>query len=114
MIPPGVPDGHTRGRIIDPAPQTITGRAWCGSAPIERVEFSADDGATWINADLRPSESMYSWSTWTAQWNPLESGDHYLGSRATAANGLAQPVRAVWNVGGYENNSIERVHVIVR
>lgn len=114
MIPPGIAESHTRERITDAGPQTITGRAWCGSAPIVRVEFSADDGATWIDTDLEPSESMYSWSTWTAQWNPLEPGDHYLRSRATAADGQAQPFRASWNIGGYENNSIERVHIVVR
>ncbi|MDQ4018644.1 MAG: sulfite oxidase, partial [Actinomycetota bacterium] len=50
MVPPGIPDFHTRRRYVPPGPCTLDGRAWSGFASIVRVEVSGDGGATWEDA----------------------------------------------------------------
>jgi DMSO/TMAO reductase YedYZ molybdopterin-dependent catalytic subunit len=114
MVPPGFPDFFTRRRIVDRGEVELEGRAWSGLGPIERVEASVDGGGTWTDARLGPlPHSAYGWRSWTFPWR-AEPGDHVLACRATDATGAAQPDRAEWNRGGFQNNAIQRVPVIVR
>jgi DMSO/TMAO reductase YedYZ molybdopterin-dependent catalytic subunit len=112
MIPPGVPDFPTRERLAEAGRHTIEGRAWSGFAPVERVEFSADGGATWSEAELDPPGDPWGWRGWRHEWEATP-GDHVLCCRARDAAGNAQPDDAGWNVGGYANNGIQRVAVTV-
>ena len=41
-------------------------------------------------------------------------GEHVLCCRATDETGDAQPLEPAWNLGGYENNAVQRVPVLVR
>ena len=41
-------------------------------------------------------------------------GEHVLCCRATDETGDAQPLEPEWNLGGYENNAVQRVPVLVR
>ena len=50
MIPPGIPDFFTRQRVADAGRIQLTGRAWSGDAPIERVEVGVD--GEWRDATL--------------------------------------------------------------
>ena len=45
---------------------------------------------------------------------PREPGDYELCCRATDSAGNAQPLEAPWNLGGYANNEVHRVPVVVR
>jgi sulfane dehydrogenase subunit SoxC len=112
MVPPGVPDFMTRERHLEAGPVTLTGRAWSGQAPIERVEVSTDGGATFAEAALDPPLGPHAWRGWRFEWD-APPGDHVLGSRATDAAGNAQPVDAPWNLKGYANNAVERIRVVV-
>src|SRR3954468_20327163 len=52
MVPPGIPDFLSRKRHLEAGKTAIEGRAWSGFGPVERVEFSADGGKGWRDADL--------------------------------------------------------------
>jgi DMSO/TMAO reductase YedYZ molybdopterin-dependent catalytic subunit len=111
--PPGFTRFNPRMRIVDEGRVRLRGRAWCGSAPVARVEVSTDGGATWRDAELGPSGDPYAWRSWSLVWD-AEPGEHVLCSRATDADGRSQPEEPEWNVGGFENNAIERMPVQVR
>jgi DMSO/TMAO reductase YedYZ molybdopterin-dependent catalytic subunit len=114
LAPPGIPDFLTRERTVPFRPCTLEGRAWSGYAPIERVELSADDGATWAEAALDDDlGSPWAWRRWTTIWEPRAPGRYILACRATDGAGNVQPLEPVWNVGGYSNNAVHRVPVNV-
>jgi DMSO/TMAO reductase YedYZ molybdopterin-dependent catalytic subunit len=112
MVPPGIPDFLTRRRFLPPGPVRLEGRAWSGWGPIERVEVSADGGATWAPADLGDPPGPAAWAPWSYDWD-AHAGEHELCVRARDATGRTQPDDPPWNVGGYANNAIQRVAVTV-
>jgi sulfane dehydrogenase subunit SoxC len=113
MIPPGIPDFATRDRLLEPGDHTVRGRAWSGFGPIERVEASADAGASWSDARLGSQASPWSWTSWEWDWRGVQPGVYELCCRATDAAGNEQPVEPPWNLGGYANNEVQRVAVTV-
>ena len=112
MVPPGIPDFHTRARTLERGPVLLQGRAWSGHAAVNRVEVSLDDGATWQEAALEPGASPWAWRRWTFGWE-AEPGRYVLACRASDEAGNAQPDGPSWNVGGYSNNAVQRVPVTV-
>jgi DMSO/TMAO reductase YedYZ molybdopterin-dependent catalytic subunit len=114
MVPPGVPEFATRERIVDGGAVQLEGRAWSGRAPIVRVEVSDDGGRSWMDAELsRDFEDPWAWARWSFVWAPPGPGSFTLCCRATDESGETQPLEPEWNVGGYENNAVQRVAVIV-
>ena len=113
MIPPGIPDFMTRDRLVGAGPVTLAGKAWAGHGGVSRVEVSVDGGATWSDAQLSESPSPFAWRSWTFVWNAAP-GAHVLQVRAGDAKGNVQPAVQQWNFGGYGNNGVQRVNVIVR
>ena len=113
MIPPGIPDYMTRSRIVDSGRHVLHGRAWSGWGPIERVEVSADGGSTWETAELGDTVSPHTWRSWSFDWD-AQPGTVELCCRAADAAGNEQPLEPSWNLGGYSNNSVQRVSVEVR
>lgn len=111
MVPPGVPDFMTRRRFVEAGPCVLEGRAWSGLAPIASVEVGVD--GEWAAAQVEPAPDDWAWSRWTFQWD-AEPGDHELSCRARDEAGSEQPPEPEWNVGGYCNNSVQRVEVTVR
>jgi DMSO/TMAO reductase YedYZ molybdopterin-dependent catalytic subunit len=112
MLPPGVPDFLTRERRLDPGPVTLTGRAWSGQAPIERVEVSTDGGASFDAAVLDPPLGRHAWRRWSFAWL-AEPGEYELCSRATDAAGNTQPLDPDWNLKGFANNAVARIPIRV-
>ena len=114
MVPPGIPEFFTRERTVPAGRCTIEGRAWSGHAPIASLEVSTDDGASWQLAALGPAEyGPFAWRRWTFDWDAVEPGRHVLASRARDESGREQPSAPDWNLGGYANNSCQRVVVTV-
>jgi hypothetical protein len=113
MIPPGIPDFMTRDRLVDAGPVTLTGKAWAGHSGVSRVEVSVEGGATWFEAQLGESGSPHAWKTWTFGWNATP-GAYMLHVRASDVHGNVQPAVQQWNFGGYGNNGVQRVKVVVR
>jgi len=112
MVPPGIPTFPERERMVTAGPTTLEGRAWSGTAQIERVEVSLDGGERWSGADLEPAPSPYSWHRWTFDWTATP-GIHEVACRATDADGATQPLEPEPNLGGYANNAVHRVRVTV-
>jgi len=112
MIPPGIPDFLTRTRLVQAGALILTGKAWAGRLSVSRVEVSVDGGSTWSDARLDEPVSPHAWRTWTFRWN-ARRGAHTLCVRATDSGGNVQPPEQEWNFGGYGNNSVQRVTVVV-
>ena len=112
MLPPGFPDFMTRTRVARPGPVELGGRAWSGWAPVERVEVSTDDGATWAEAALGADRGRWAWRSFTVTWEAAP-GEHLLRARATDASGRVQRVEPAWNRGGFTNNADQPIRVVV-
>jgi DMSO/TMAO reductase YedYZ molybdopterin-dependent catalytic subunit len=113
MMPPGVPDFMTRRRFLEPGPASLQGRAWSGQGEITRVEVSADGGDTWADAQLGDAPGPHAWRAWSYDWRPDGPGEYELACRATDSAGNVQPLEQPWNVGGYANNTVQRIPVTV-
>jgi sulfane dehydrogenase subunit SoxC len=112
MVPPGVPDFLTRERHLYAGPVALSGRAWSGFGPIERVDVSTDGGETFAPATLDEPLGPAAWRRWRFAWDAAP-GDHVLCSQATDTAGNTQPLEDAWNLKGYANNAVERIPVVV-
>jgi hypothetical protein len=113
MVPPGVPDFMSRTRFVERSVLVVEGRAWSGRAPLARVELSSDGGRSWVDAVLGDPVSPYAWRGWTCRWDATEPGEYELCARATDAAGNVQPTSPDWSTEGVQNNSVQRVRVVV-
>jgi DMSO/TMAO reductase YedYZ molybdopterin-dependent catalytic subunit len=114
MAPPGIPDFFTRSRTLAAGSSTLTGRAWSGSGAIRSVHVSTDGGGSWNQASLDRQElGEWAWQGWWYEWHAAP-GEYELCCRATDASGNEQPLRADWNLGGYANNAVHRVRILVK
>jgi len=112
LVPPGIPEFLTRARTIEPGEVVLEGRAWSGLAPISAVEVSTDGGSSWADAELDPAEGPWAWRGFRFRWH-AEPGEYVVCSRARDEAGNEQPLEPPWNLGGYANNSVQRVTVTV-
>ncbi|MEU4528145.1 sulfite oxidase [Micromonospora ureilytica] len=111
--PPGFPDFMSRRRVLRPGPCTLDGRAWSGHAPVVAVEVTTDGGESWAPAELEPTDAGdFAWRRWRHEW-VAAPGRYVLGARATDASGRTQPVEQQWNRGGFANNMVQRIEVVV-
>jgi DMSO/TMAO reductase YedYZ molybdopterin-dependent catalytic subunit len=114
MLPPGIPEFETRRRHLDAGPCLIEGRAWSGFGAIEAVQVSVDGGESWASAELeRDVDSQWAWCSWEYEWE-AEPGEYELCCRARDEAGNEQPLEPGWNLGGYANNAVQRMPVVVR
>jgi DMSO/TMAO reductase YedYZ molybdopterin-dependent catalytic subunit len=113
LMPPGIPDFMTRRRLVGIGPCRVDGRAWSGRGDVVAVEVSVDGGATWQTATLEPPVDRHAWCGWSYEWNATTPGEYELCCRAIDSTGARQPDDPVWNLGGYENNALQRVPVTV-
>jgi DMSO/TMAO reductase YedYZ molybdopterin-dependent catalytic subunit len=112
LAPPGWPDFMTRERYLPAGPHTLTGRAWSGDTPVERVEVSMDGGLSWTTARLAaPDGPPWRWRAWTCEWD-AHPGRCELVVRAVGADDV-QPLDPQWNLQGMANNVAQRVAVNV-
>ncbi|MCX5380134.1 sulfite oxidase [Streptomyces sp. NBC_00091] len=113
LLPPGFPDFMSRVRVVRPGPVRLEGRAWSGHGPVTRVEVSADGGRTWADAEVTARDpGGWAWQAWHRRWTATP-GSHTLVVRATDAAGRTQPLEQPWNRGGFGNNLVQRVPVLV-
>ena len=111
MAPPGIPDFYTRRRIVEAGRVQVIGRAWSGAAAVQKVEFGVD--GHWQAAQVAAQRHAHSWQHWEFQWTAA-AGEHELACRATDAAGNTQPLEGPWDVSGFGNNGVQRIHVTVR
>ncbi len=84
---------------LPPGSQRIDGYAHSPNS-ISRVEWSADSGTTWHEADLHGPQYQYSWTRFEFAWSP-GPGDYILMTRATDTAGVTQPDAVPFNKKGY-------------
>ena len=113
MLPPGIPEFLSRSRVVQAGACEVVGRAWSGGAELAGVDVSADGGETWAPAELGGAAlGRWAWRSWRFSWD-AEVGEHELCCRARDAAGNEQPLEPSWNLGGYVNNAVQRVGVLV-
>jgi len=113
MVPPGIPEFLSRGRVVPAGECVVQGRAWSGEAGIAGVEVSTDGAETWAEAELEPdSLGPWAWRRWRFVWD-AKPGEFELCCRACDVLGNIQPLEPPWNLGGYANNAVQRVAVTV-
>jgi DMSO/TMAO reductase YedYZ molybdopterin-dependent catalytic subunit len=112
LMPPGFPDFMSRARVLRPGPVVIEGRAWSGWGPVDVVEVSTDGSASWHHADVEPPSGDAAWARWTWTWDATP-GPYELSARASDVTGRSQPTDQPWNRGGFANNLVQRVPVLV-
>ena len=78
----------------------IHGYAHSPHAPISKVEWSADSGATWRVADVEEQRARYSWARFEFIWDAVR-GESTLMTRATDEAGNTQPAAVPFNRKGY-------------
>ena len=80
----------------------VVGAAWTGGAPVERVEVSADGGATWQTAEILDEHEHGVWRRWQWAWRvPAKTGEYALMSRAVDREGQMQPAERDPRFGTY-------------
>lgn len=101
------------GAVLRGGVAELTGYSFAGGERrVGRVDVSADDGATWIQAELLEDEGPWAWRRWRARLE-LGAGRHELVARAWDTSGATQPERpeTVWNPKGYVNNAWARIRL---
>ena len=112
MVPPGLPDVYTRNRLVDRGDVKLFGRAWSGAGVgIETVEVAVN--GKWERAELEPAQGQYAWRGWSYKW-AATPGEHELMCRATDVAGNTQPLEPPFDIAGFGNNAVQRMHVTVR
>lgn len=102
------PDGAT----VPSGDLDVTGYAYAGDdRRVARVDVSTDDGSTWLQADLDPPVSAWTWQHWRA--SVRVDGPTTILARAWDSTGALQPESPaqLWNPKGYVNNSWARITV---
>jgi DMSO/TMAO reductase YedYZ molybdopterin-dependent catalytic subunit len=91
---------------------TLTGRAWSGAAPIDKVKVSLDGGQSWQRAELADDRSStvrgHGWRRFSVRWEKPAVGSHQLLARATDAKGRTQPLVTPYNDNGYFFDAVVR------
>ena len=90
------------------------GVAFGGDCGVAAVECSLDGGATWTAAALGPERGAYGFRRWSFETTAPAAGAVEVAVRCTNAKGVAQPLEANWNAGGYMRNVVERVRLVVQ
>jgi DMSO/TMAO reductase YedYZ molybdopterin-dependent catalytic subunit len=91
----------------------LGGWAFAGNRGISKVEFSPDDGKTWLPAALKePPLGLNCWQFWSAEWKPPAPGDYAVKVRATDGKGQLQPAEATPTLpDGVQGYHTVKVHV---
>jgi len=70
----------------------LGGWAYAGNRGIAKVEFSPDDGKTWLPAAVKEPLNANCWQFWSADWKPPAAGEYTFKVRAVDGAGKMQPV----------------------
>jgi hypothetical protein len=71
----------------------LGGVAFAGDRGIKAVEFSPDDGNTWIPARVQNPLPPCTWVHWRAEWTPPQAGSYQMEVRAMDGMGDVQTSR---------------------
>ena len=94
-------------------PMLVRGIAFGGLNALKQVQFSANQGQTWTDANLGQDYGKYSFRQWQTVVSFPQPGKQVLMVRAIDAIGQAQPNTPNWNGAGFMRNVIESVDIDV-
>jgi hypothetical protein len=103
-----LPDGQV---IAYEASIPVGGIAMGGDCGVAKVDVSSDGGRTWYRTTLGSDEGKYSFRRWDGRV-PLRRGPNPIMVRCWNANGVAQPMKLIWNPGGFMRGNIETTTII--
>lgn len=94
---------------------TLEGYALSAGREIQRVDLTADGGASWTQAQTLEPAGQWGWTLWRADL-ALPAGDHEIAVRAVDAAANTQPESAasLWNRKGYVNNAWHHIRLTAR
>lgn len=96
-------------RALDPVLDIL---AWAGEHRVASVDFTVDDGTTWLPAERVAEHGRWGWTRWTGRLpESLPRGLRRVAVRATDDAGRAQNWQPEPNRLGYGNNGIHSVQV---
>ncbi len=102
------------GAVVAPGAITIGGFAWAGDIDIAKVDVSTDNGATWQPARLTGQAVKFAWRRFEFAFDATIQQTYTILSRATDANGKAQPIVPQWNPSGYLWNAPDQIRLEVK
>ena len=103
-----LPDGQ---RIALAGSIPVGGIAMGGDCGVAKVDVSSDGGRTWYKTMLGPDEGPYSFRRWDGRI-PLRRGSNPIMVRCWNTKGAAQPMKPIWNPGGFMRGNIETTTII--
>jgi DMSO/TMAO reductase YedYZ molybdopterin-dependent catalytic subunit len=68
----------------------VGGVAYAGKRGIRAVQFSTDEGKTWLPAEIKTALGEYTWVLWGVLWKPQTAGEVTLAVRAQDGGGRWQ------------------------
>ncbi|GJL54132.1 MAG: hypothetical protein NPIRA02_12640 [Nitrospirales bacterium] len=80
--------GHYQ--VIHGLNQRLRGLAFGGPRSIQTVQLSFDKEKTWVDAEIEPPLSPYTWVIWNYDWVAPEPGKHMVFVRAIDVDGKIQ------------------------
>lgn len=89
----------------------VGGIAMGGDRGVAKVDVSADGGRTWYRTTLGPDEGRFSFRRWDATV-PIRRGRNQIMTRCWNTAGVAQPLRPIWNPGGFMRGNIETTTIV--
>lgn len=111
MVPRSFVTNLKPGQSVKAGPHlAVRGIAFGGDTGVARVDISTDAGTSWRAAVLGPDQGKYGFRRWSAQV-AAPRGDVSVLVRCTNSSGVAQPMTANWNSGGFMRNVVEGVAV---
>lgn len=87
-------DSPEDGSLVHVGEVPLAGVAFAGARGIQAVEWSADGGRSWAQAELEPPLSPLTWTLWRATWRPGRRGAYTLVVRARDGGGELQTAQA--------------------
>jgi sulfite oxidase len=106
---------HADGARVGAGPVELRGYAFAGGdRHVVRVEVSADDGASWQDAELLEDLGRWAWRLWRLRVE-LAPGEHTILTRAWDSAAAVQPEHpeTIWNPKGYVNSAWGRTRLVV-
>ncbi len=78
------------GAVVRKGAVALAGVAFAGKRGVQLVEWSADGGHSWSQADLKQPLSAFTWVLWHATWTSAAEGAYTLTVRARDGSGDTQ------------------------
>ncbi len=112
LIVPNSRTDQPKKRDVVQLPTVISGIAFANRSGVARVDVSADDGATWHEAELVRGPSTLAWVEWRYEWQDARPGSYVIRARVTDGDGRTQRIGKDRLLGGVKPNGTDLQHTV--